>query len=183
MLSIWAFDIFLKTRADELEALHRARRTDCRMGGYRIRNERHGGLYCASAVLPSGTGMMHVNPVGERTDAPPVPDLVTEFRDLYILSSAAAQLGGYGLEVPELRWRALAERTERARTVLLREPVPETDTVAALRRLLDLCEYIIELYIAGRQCPSAVWREAGKLGRDAYGYIDPRVNAKRGPVV
>jgi hypothetical protein len=111
-----------------------------------------------------------------------VPDLVTEFRDLYILSSAAAQLGGYGL-VPELRWRALAERTERAGTVLLREPVPETDTVAAFRRLLDICEYIIELYIAGRQCPSAVWREAVKLGRDAYGYIDPGVNAKRVPVV
>ena len=61
--------------------------------------------------------------------------------------------------------------------------VPETDAMAALRRLLDICEYVIELYIAGRQCPSAVWREAGKLGRDTYGYIDPRVNAKRGSVV
>jgi|GEM_PF-2788107 len=126
---------------------------------------------------------MHVKPVGVQTDAPPVPDPVTEFRDLYILSSAAAQLGGYGLEVPEPQWRALAERTERARTVLLRNDVPETDAMAALRRHLDICEYVIELYIAGRQCPSAVWREAGKLGRNAYGYIDPGFDAKRGSVV
>lgn len=125
---------------------------------------------------------MHVNPVGERSDAPPPPDLVTAVRDVYIVSSAAAQLGGYRFEVPEPQWRALAERTERARTVLLRENVPENDAVAALGRLLDICEYIIELYIAGRACPSAVWREAGRLGRDASGHIDPGVNAKSGPV-
>jgi hypothetical protein len=125
--------------------------------------------------------MTPVRPGGERTYVPPAPEIVGAFRELYILSSAAAQLGGYGFEVSELQWRAAAERTEKARTALHREPVRDTDAVAALRRLLAICEYIIELYIAGRKCPPAVWREAGKLGRDAYAYIDPGVNGKRGP--
>jgi hypothetical protein len=126
---------------------------------------------------------MHVHPGGERTYVLPAPDIVGAFRDLYILSSAAAQLGGYRLEVSEQQWRALAERTEKARTVLHREPVGDTDAVAALGRLLDICEYLIKLHIAGRERPSAFWREAGKLGREAYGYIDPGVNGKRGPDV
>ncbi|MFP3553161.1 hypothetical protein SB861_20925 [Paraburkholderia sp. SIMBA_049] len=124
--------------------------------------------------------MTHVYAGGERTYVPQVPGIEGALRDLYIVSSAAAQLGGYGLEVSELQWRALAERTDTARTVLHREANRDADTIAALRRLLVICEYIVELYIAGRECPLAVWREAGKLGREAYGYIDRGVNPKRG---
>jgi hypothetical protein len=134
--------------------------------------------------LAGESGMpSHVHPGGERRYVPLAPEIVVAFRDLYILSSAAAQLGGFGLEVSELQWRALAERTEEARTVLHCEPLRDTDALAALRRLLVICEWIIELYIAGRECPPAVWREAGKLGRDAYGYVDTGINGKRGPDV
>lgn len=81
----------------------------------------------------------HVYPDGERRNVPPAPEIVVAFRNLYILSSAAAQLGGIGLEVSEIQWRALAGRTEEARTVLHCEPVGDTDALAALRRLLVMC--------------------------------------------
>jgi hypothetical protein len=102
-------------------------------------------------------------------------------RDLYIVSSAAAQLGGFGLEISQLQWGALAERIEAARTVLDREFIQDADTAAALRRLLQICEYIIGLHTAGRRCPPAIWREAARLGREAYGWmhrdVDPEQEA------
>jgi hypothetical protein len=104
-------------------------------------------------------------------------------RDLYIVSSAAAQFGGFGLEVSELQWATLAERTEAARAVLDRESIRDADTAAALRRLLQSCEYIVGLHTAGRECPPAIWREAGRLGRDVYGRIDPGLKRGREPGV
>jgi hypothetical protein len=148
--------------------------------GY-VRPGSHGGHDQAPVILAGGTDVTHVYAGGERTYVPQLPGIEGALRDLYIVSSAAAQLGGYGLEVSELQWRALAERTEMARTVLHREANRDADAIEALRRLLVICEYIIELYIAGRECPSAVWREAGKLGHEAYGYIDPGVDRKGGP--
>ncbi|MFP3643421.1 hypothetical protein [Paraburkholderia sp. SIMBA_054] len=109
----------------------------------------------------------------------PSPEVATAFRQLYIVSSAAAQLGGYALEVPEQQWRALVECTERAKTILQHEPVDETDLGAALWRLLHTCEYVVELYVAGRVCPPAAWREAGTLGREADSYLDETASRHR----
>ncbi|WOD19095.1 hypothetical protein [Paraburkholderia kirstenboschensis] len=127
--------------------------------------------------------MRQVHTGGEPINVLKAPETVKVLRDLYIVSSAAAQRGGYGLEVSPLQWNALAERTEAARTVLDREFVRDADTAGALRHLLEICAYIIEFYIAPRECPSAVWREAGRLGREAYGWIDPDVNPEHGPGV
>ncbi|MFL9964711.1 hypothetical protein PQR02_27335 [Paraburkholderia sediminicola] len=172
----------MNTRTHEQEHSMRRRCASdaCPAGDDYVRQGSHGGHDQAPVILAGGTDVTHVHAGGERTHVPQVPGIVGALRDLYIDSSAAAQLGGYGLEVSELQWRALAERTETARLVLHREPIGDADTEAALHRLLVICDYIIELYIAGRECPSAVWREAGKLGREAYGYIDRGVNPKRG---
>jgi hypothetical protein len=174
----------MNTRTREQEAQHRTRRRCAFVAGAAgddyVRRGYHGGQDQAPVILAGGTDVTHVYAGGERIYVPQVPGIEGALRDLYIVSSAAAQLGAYGLEVSELQWRALAERTDMARTVLHREANRDADTIEALRRLLVICEYIIELYMAGRECTLAVWREAGKLGREAYGYIDRGGNPKRG---
>jgi hypothetical protein len=101
------------------------------------------------------------------------PDVIHALNALYIISSAGAQLGGYGLAVSDTQRSALARATFEAKTVLDRMPVAsETDAVAALRRLVNVCEGIVEHYSTCQRCPSAVWREAGRLGREVYEYID-----------
>jgi hypothetical protein len=137
----------------------------------------------ALGILAGGKDVTQARKGGEPTHALQAPETIKVLRDLYIVSSAAAQLGGYGLEVSPLQWSALAERTEAARSVLNRESVPDPDTAGALRRLVEICEYIVGFYIARRECPSAVWREAGRLGREAYGSMEPEVNPERGPGV
>jgi hypothetical protein len=103
----------------------------------------------------------------------PAPEVITALNDLYIISSAGAQLGGYGLDVSDAQRRALARATSEAKTVLdCVKSACETDAVAALRRLVKMCEGIIDLYSTCQACPSAVWREVGRLGREAYEYID-----------
>lgn len=127
--------------------------------------------------------MTQVQTGSRPTDVLTPSETVTMLRDLYIVSSAAAQFGGFGLEVSELQWATLAERTEAARAVLDRESIRDADTAAALRRLLQSCEYIVGLHTAGRECPPAIWREAGRLGRDVYGRIDPGLKRGREPGV
>jgi hypothetical protein len=103
---------------------------------------------------------------------PPL-DVINALNALYIISSAGAQLGGYGLAVSDTQRSALARATLEAKTVLDRMPVAsETDAVAALRRLVKVCEGIVDHYSTCQRCPSDVWREAGRLGREAYEYID-----------
>jgi hypothetical protein len=102
------------------------------------------------------------------------PDIAQVLADLYILSSAAAQLGGYGLEVPNSQWRALGQQTQAARAVIGPGEGPVAgDADTAFRRLVTICEGIIELYASGRRCPPAIWREVGRVGRDAYAYVYP----------
>ncbi|WP_206997857.1 hypothetical protein [Trinickia mobilis] len=125
--------------------------------------------------------MTHGQPVcGEICDAPP-PEVVTALSDLYILSNAAAQRGAYGLEVRDTQWRALARGTQDAKRVLDRQlSACETQAIGLLRRLTSMCEGILECYTASRECPSAIWREVGRLGRDAYECIDLIARRQRG---
>ncbi|MEC5409393.1 hypothetical protein VOM14_28010 [Paraburkholderia sp. MPAMCS5] len=99
-------------------------------------------------------------------------DIARVLADLYIVSSAAAQLGGYGLEVPDSQWQALVQQTQAARAVVnADEVIGASDGRAALCRLVTMCEDIVELYTTGRRCPPAIWREVGRMGRDAYSYV------------
>ena len=100
-------------------------------------------------------------------------EVIAALTDLYIISSAAAQLGGYGVEVSDLQRRALARETLQAKAVLDQLKMAyETEAVEALRRLVKMCEGIIDLYSSCQGCPSAIWREVGRLGREAYEYVD-----------
>ncbi|ASW04435.1 hypothetical protein CJU94_40550 (plasmid) [Paraburkholderia aromaticivorans] len=120
---------------------------------------------------------------GDRSDPVLPPEIRSAFRDLYILSSCAAQLGGYGEEVPEPQWRALIDRTAKARTFFDRQVSFDRDALAAFRRFLLICEYVIELHLEGRACPPAVWREAGRLGREAYVYLDAGATGSTGAAI
>ena len=101
------------------------------------------------------------------------PELITAIKNLYIVSSAAAQLGGHGLEVREAQWRALAQKTEMARVVLDQQATThDTDGIAAFHCLAKMCEDVVVLYAMRRPFPATLWREVGRLGREAYECID-----------
>jgi len=96
------------------------------------------------------------------------PELITAIKNLYIVSSAAAQLGGHGLEVREAQWRALAQKTEMARVVLDQQATTrDTDGIAAFHCLAKMCEDVVVLYAMRRPFPTTLWREVGRLGREA----------------
>ncbi|MBV8627521.1 MAG: hypothetical protein JO371_06570 [Paraburkholderia sp.] len=117
---------------------------------------------------------------GESCNTPP-PEVVTALNDLYILSNAAAQRGTYGLEVRDAQWRALARGTQDARLVLDRQlPACETHAIGLLRRLASICDGILDRHATSQECPSAIWREVARLGRDAYECIDLIVHCERG---
>ncbi|CAB3807254.1 hypothetical protein [Paraburkholderia fynbosensis] len=111
------------------------------------------------------------------------PEHARLLADLYILSSAAAQLGGYGLEVPNSQWRALVQQTQAARTAVgTNEGTGANDGRAALGQLITMCEEIIKLYTTGERCAPAIWREVERLGRDAYAYVSAGVTCRREPL-
>lgn len=108
------------------------------------------------------------------------PEIIAALKDLYIVSSAAAQRGGYGLEVRDAQWRALARGTEEANAVLHRWiATRETDAIAALRQLAKMCEDVVGLYAMCQKCPPAVWREVSRLGREAYECVNLTVTPRR----
>ncbi|MEX3985292.1 hypothetical protein AB4Y45_40795 [Paraburkholderia sp. EG287A] len=124
---------------------------------------------------------MHTQPPCSNTPVATPSELITALRDLYIVSSAAAQLGGYGLEVHEAQWRALARGTRGAKAVLDQQTAArDTDAITAFRQLAKMCEDILELYARHQKFPSAVWREVGRLGREAYDCIDLCITRQRG---
>jgi hypothetical protein len=76
--------------------------------------------------------------------APP-PAVIAALRDLYIVSSAAAQRGAYALEVRDAHWRALARGIQEAKAVL--DPqiaTRETHATALLRQLASMCEDLLD---------------------------------------
>ena len=127
----------------------------------------------ASGGPNEGMLMMHAQLDHREGSAMPQPEVITALKNLYIVSSAAAQRGAYALEVRDAQWRALAQGTEEARAVLDQQiATRDTHTIALLRQLARMCDDLLNRHAARQDCPSAVWREVGRLGRDAYECIN-----------
>jgi hypothetical protein len=127
----------------------------------------------ASAGPKEGMLTMHAQLDHREDSAVPLPEVITALKNLYLVSSAAAQRGAYALEVRDAQWRALALRIEEARGVLDQQiATRDTHTIALLRQLAGMCEDLLNRQAARQDCSSAVWREVGRLGRDAYEYIN-----------
>lgn len=90
------------------------------------------------------------------------------FRELYLVSGAAAQLGAHGMQVQEAQWQALARAARQASAVLDARDESESETMAAFRRLARLCDDLLDRRAMGHACPSTLWRDLARAGRDIY---------------
>jgi len=109
----------------------------------------------------------------------PTTELITALKDLYIISSAAAQLGSYGLAVSDVQWRALVRQTAVAKDVLVRQTAArELEVKTALCRLVRMCDDILALRTTSGTCPPSAWRQVGKLGHDAYEYLELKATGR-----
>lgn len=117
---------------------------------------------------------------GERCDTPP-PEVVTALNNLYIVSSALAQRGTYAQEIRDSQWRTMAQRVQEGKTALDQHGErTETQAIVLLRQMTNVCQGLIDLYSARREIPFAVWREVGRLGRDAYEWASLTASHRRG---
>lgn len=96
----------------------------------------------------------------------------TAFKALYLVSGAAAQLGAHGLRVEDSQWQALAQAARDANTALEAHGDAQGDAMAAIRRLSTVCDHLLERRATGHPCPSTVWRDLMRAGRDAYEQLD-----------
>lgn len=92
-------------------------------------------------------------------------------KELYLVSGAAAQLGAYGLPVQEIQWEALARAARNASGVLGLGAESESEAMTAFRRLAVLCDDLLDRRASGHVCPSGIWRDLARAGRDAYDQI------------
>jgi hypothetical protein len=97
-----------------------------------------------------------------------VPHAQTAFNELYLVSGAAAQLGAHGMQVQEAQWQALARAARQASAVLGTRDDSENDAMAAFRRLARLCDDMLDRRAMGHACPSTLWRDLARAGRDIY---------------
>jgi hypothetical protein len=123
--------------------------------------------------------MTHQQPDCSESCVAPSPEVLTALKDLYIVSSAAAQRGAYALEVRDAQWRALARGTREAKAVL-DQPLAtrETQATTLLRQLARMCEDLLDGHAMHQECPSAAWRQVGRLGRDAFECVNLAVTGK-----
>ncbi len=110
--------------------------------------------------------------IGTDRDAASAPQARAAFKALYLVSGAAAQLGASGQRVQEIQWLALARAARNASAVLGARGQNESEATASFRRLADLCEDLLARRALGHACPSVVWRDLARVGRDAYEQID-----------
>lgn len=95
-------------------------------------------------------------------------------KELYLVSGAAAQLGASGLQVQDMQWQALERATRNASAVLhVRDGgdgsvESESEAMKSLQRLSMLCDELLGRRALGHVCPSAIWRDLARAGRDAY---------------
>ncbi|WP_116140416.1 hypothetical protein [Trinickia diaoshuihuensis] len=94
------------------------------------------------------------------------------FKALYLVSGAAAQLGAHGLRVEDSQWQALAQATRNANQALQAHEDAESDAMIAIRRLSAVCDSLLERHATGHACPSTVWRDLMRAGREAYEQLD-----------
>jgi hypothetical protein len=111
----------------------------------------------------------------------PAPEVITALKDLYIVSSALAQRGANAREIRDDQWRAMAQRAREAKMALdLHGDQIETHAVGLLRQMAKICESLVDRHAARQEIPYAVWREVGRLGRDAYECVNLSAPAQRG---
>jgi hypothetical protein len=94
------------------------------------------------------------------------------FKELYLVSGAAAQLAASGQPVPETQWLALARAARNSSDVLGARREDDSEAIASFRRLADLCEDLLARRALGHTCPPVVWRDVVRAGRDTYEQID-----------
>lgn len=98
-----------------------------------------------------------------------LPAVIAALNELYIVSSAAAQRGAYGLDVRDAQWKALCRATRQAKVVIGQLlSGSETRASVLLRELTETCEKLLDRHASNQGCPTAVWREVARLGREAY---------------
>lgn len=94
------------------------------------------------------------------------------FKELYLVSGAAAQLAASGQPVPQSQWQALARAARNASDILGARREDDGEAIVSFRRLADLCEDLLARRALGHTCPPVVWRDVVRAGRDAYEQID-----------
>lgn len=103
----------------------------------------------------------------------PPPGVITALKNLYIVSSALAQRGTYAQEILDSQWRTMAQRAQEARTALDQHGErPETHAIVLLRQMTNVCQGLVDRHATRQQIPFAVWREVGRLGHDAYEWVN-----------
>lgn len=105
-------------------------------------------------------------------------DARAALKELYLVSGAAAQLGASGLQVQDMQWQAI-ERAVRNASAVLRvrdgsgaSNGSESEAMKSLQRLSMLCDELLGRRAMGHVCPSTIWRDLARAGRDAYEQID-----------
>jgi hypothetical protein len=92
----------------------------------------------------------------------------TAFKELYLVSGAAAQLGAHGIQVQEAQWQALARAARQASAVLGARDDGESEAMSAFRRLARMCDDLLDRRAMGHACPSSLWHDVARAGRDTY---------------
>jgi hypothetical protein len=101
------------------------------------------------------------------------PHVTAALKELYIVSSAAAQRGTHALDVRDAQWTALDRGTRQAQAVIDQLlPEYETQALTLLRNLASKCDNLLDHRIASKASPTALWRDVAKLGREAYEHLD-----------
>ncbi|MFM0007997.1 hypothetical protein PQR57_44645 [Paraburkholderia dipogonis] len=112
----------------------------------------------------------------------PPPEVVTALKDLYIVSSALAQRGAYAQDIRDAQWRTMAQRAQEAKTALDQHGESlETRAMVLLRQMTNACQALVDRHAARQEIPFAVWREVGRLGHDAYDWVNLTAPRRRGP--
>jgi hypothetical protein len=111
----------------------------------------------------------------------PPPEVIVALENLYIVSSALAQRGTYAQEIRDSQWRAMIQRVQQANTALDRHgEAPETRAIMLLRQMTKACQDLVDCHAARHEIPFSIWRKVGRLGHDAYEWLNLVISRRRG---
>ncbi|MFM0124104.1 MULTISPECIES: hypothetical protein [unclassified Paraburkholderia] len=109
------------------------------------------------------------------------PEVITALKNLYIVSSALAQRGTHAQEIRDSQWRAMFQRAHEAKTALDQHGErAETHAIVLLRQMTQACQGLVDRHATRQEIPFAVWREVGRLGHDAYEWVNLNLPRRRG---
>jgi hypothetical protein len=132
----------------------------------------------APAGPVEGMLMTHAHPDCSDDCVVPPPEVITALKNLYIVSSALAQRGAYSQDIRDSQWRTMAQRAKEAKTALDEHGEgPEARAIVLLRQMTKACLGLIDRHAAHQEIPFTAWREVGRLGHDAYEWVN--LNAPR----